>query len=174
MSLYLTYHQNTICQVWPNIWASPSRQRSEGRLHGCQSAYSIHIMYDTMSYKTFCKMLYQYDIHIIVSRKTFHTTTIYIVFSPGVESAQLSVKTGHCTVWSRDLNEWQVASVHSALVVLLSPPSYTNLVSSWRSHWGERVLIVRNDSYSKPLFRNPTFSYTMFLHMTFKLQFFII
>ena len=57
-----------------------------------------------MLYETF-HMTYQYDIHIIVSCETYCTTTIYISFSPEVESAQLSVKTGHCTLCSRDLNE---------------------------------------------------------------------
>ena len=33
-------------------------------------------------------ILYQYDIHIVL-RETFRMTTIYILFSPEVESAQL-------------------------------------------------------------------------------------
>ena len=37
-------------------------------------------------------MMYQYDIHIIVSQVTRITTTIYILFCPEVESAQLTIK----------------------------------------------------------------------------------
>ena len=36
--------------------------------------------------------MYQFNIHIIVSQKTFYTTTIYILFSLGLESAQLVLK----------------------------------------------------------------------------------
>ena len=37
-------------------------------------------------------MLYQYDIHIIISPEMLRTTTIYNLFSPEVEPAQLALK----------------------------------------------------------------------------------
>ena len=115
--------------------------------------------------------------HYCFATKTFCTTT-YILFSLEVESTQLAFRTGHCALCSRDLNEWQVASVHSAPVVLLSPAKLnTNLVSSWHSHWGKRVsyetALLRNDGSTIISLYN-IFVYVVYLYTTFTWQFFVV
>ena len=61
-----------------------------------------------------CTTFYQYDIHIVVSCKNVsYDNQLHLVQCGGWICA-VSVKSGHCALRSCDLNDWQVASVHSA------------------------------------------------------------
>ena len=71
----------------------------------------------------------------------------------------VSVKTGHCTLSSRDLNEWQVTSMHSAPLVF---------------HIGGNVwykTVIQNDQSP---FHYTTFLCKLFPYKTFTLQIFVL
>ena len=76
-----------------------------------------------------------------------------------------SVKTGHLCTCSRDLNEWQVAFVHSALVVLVSPAQlYERRNELTFTSLGEKL------SCSKRWINN-RFHMFLYAHITLTLQF---
>ena len=106
--------------------------------------------------------LYQYDIHIIVSHEneTFHTTTIIFLhfFQFRGWMCAVSVEIGHCAPCSCDLNEWQVASMHSALVVLLSSAQLYKPRIELKFTLREKG-IVQDDPRSERMVQ-PSFHYT--------------
>ena len=95
--------------------------------------------------------------------KMFCTTTIYILFNTEVEwICTVCVKIGLCTLYSRDMNEWQVASMHSVPVVLLSPAQlYEPRIESMFT-LGESGLI-RDDSFETTV--QPSFHYLHTVYM---------
>ena len=114
-------------QVWQYLIIQSLFQRT--------SAFTL--LYDTMSYKIFHMTLYQYDIHIIVLRKNIlYDKHLNFVRSRGWICV-VSVKIGHCTHCSHDLNDWQVASVRSAPVILLSPAQLYESCMELTFTWGE-------------------------------------
>ena len=130
--------------------------------------------------KRFCTnvVLYQYDIHIIVLHENvlYNNHLLHVVQSGGW-ICTVSVKTGHCALCSGDLNERPVASVHSALVVLLSPAQVYEPCIELTFQLGEKGLI-RDNSFETMV--QPAFHYTIFLYVsmlflyTFTLQFFVL
>ena len=100
--------------------------------------------------------MFQYDIHIIVSQENVtYDNHLHFVQAGGWICA-VSVKTGHCTLCLRDLNEWQVASMHSAPVALLKPTQLYDtpiLVSSYTRIKLTFILggkgLVQDDSHMK-------------------------
>ena len=115
--------------------------------------------------------LYQYDIHIIVScGNVLYDNHLHYVQCGGW-ICTVSVKTGHCALCSCELNEWQVASMHSSPVVWLNKPRPV-IRTSYRYdvHIGEKGSCTRWLSFEtmvKPsfFFYYTTFLYTMFLHI---------
>ena len=91
--------------------------------------------------------------HYRFARNILHDNRLQFVQSGGW-ICTVSVKTGHCALSSRDLNEWLVASMHSALAVLLCPAQLCmKIVSSWCWTLGKMDL-GRDGSHSKWLFNH--------------------
>ena len=119
------------------------------------------LLYNTMSY-LFCTTIHQ----IIVSHKiVLYVNHLHFVQSGGWICA-VRVKTGLCALCSRDLNEWQVASVLSIPVVLLSPAQLCEHHIGLMFTLGKRDLVWDN-SHSKQWFNH---RFAMFLYTTITLH----
>ena len=139
------------------------------------------LSYDTMSYETFHMMLYQYDIHIIVSRENVSYDNHLNFVQCGGWISAVSVTTGHCAFSSHDLNEGQAASVRSAPEVLLHvSPTQFLYEPHIKLTWITLVKrdLIQDDSWSKLWFNRCFVIHTCtiytLLYIAFTLQFFIV
>ena len=109
----------------------------------------------------YISMTFTFDISCKLKHFVWQSFTF---FQCGSWICMVSVKTWLCALCSYDLYEWQVGSVHSAPVVLLSPAQLYERCIELMFTLGKMDL-VWHDSDLKQMVQ-PFFHFTMFLYTT--------